>query len=170
MSPQDVALLKLHLDDPQNFRFIFRFCQICQHTISPFSFSLCSYQELNTTLAPNCYQERDIIVFTGQLLCPQHHLVWVTCTRVALQKSASWSDHLADRQWGEAQPRPDWNGEGDIGKNSSLLLDLGNTCRWLHACYSLRQMNSNLILKALVDHDVMRLFICQLKEKLFSLN
>lgn len=54
---------------------------------------------------------------TGSVPLPsQHHLVRATRARVALQESAGGGDHMADRQRDEAQPGPDWHGEGDIRK------------------------------------------------------
>lgn len=44
----------------------------------------------------------------------QHCLVRATRTWVALQESTSWSHHLADWQWDETQPDPNWNGQGDF--------------------------------------------------------
>lgn len=43
---------------------------------------------------------------------------------MALQESASGGDHMADRQWDEAQPRPNRHGEGDISKFVCFLFNL----------------------------------------------
>lgn len=71
-----------------------------------------------------CFEDRGVILSTRQSkamthsvpLSSQYHLVWVTCTWVALQESASRGDHMADWQRDETQPRPNRHGERDISK------------------------------------------------------
>lgn len=64
-------------------------------------------------------------------LSSQHHLVWVTCTWVALQESASRGDHMADWQRDETQSYPNRHGEGDISK---YFFDYG--IWWIAAYFS----------------------------------
>lgn len=63
-------------------------------------------------------------------LSQQHDLVRAACAGMALQDAAGGGNNLAGGKRDEAQPQPDWDGQGDLGRWCGAGAGAACVCAW----------------------------------------